>query len=144
MPSTGGASGDVIRGNSNMADQVWFDVIALATSKGGAGKSTLARGLAAHWLALGRRPALIDADPTGTLSYRYNPEGPLCRAPAPATELEVPLQVLVPARIREELGIMMARERGASLRSLILRGIRSLGIEVTDEEIKGKRGRRRA
>jgi hypothetical protein len=27
---------------------------------------------------------------------------------------------------------------------LILRGIRSLGIEVTDEEIKGKRGRRRA
>ena len=38
---------------------------------------------------------------------------------------------------------MMARERGASLRSLILRGIRSLGIEVTNEEIKGKRGRRR-
>ena len=62
----------------------------------------------------------------------------------PQAEPEVPLQVLVPARIREELGIMVARERGASLRSLILRGIRSLGIEVTDEEIKGKRGRRRA
>jgi chromosome partitioning protein len=64
-----------------MADQVWFDVIALATSKGGAGKSTLARGLAAHWLALGRKPALIDADPTGTLSNRYNPEGPLGAVP---------------------------------------------------------------
>ncbi len=57
-------------------------------------------------------------------------------------EPEVPLQVLVPAHIREELGIMMAKERGSSLRSLILRGIRSLGIEVTEEEIRGKRGRR--
>jgi hypothetical protein len=69
------------------------------------------------------------------------------RAVAPAIakdEPEVPLQVLVPAHIREELGIMVAKERGASLRSLILRGIRGLGIEVTEEEIKGKRGRRRA
>jgi hypothetical protein len=54
----------------------------------------------------------------------------------------VPLQVLVPAHIREELGIMVAKER-VSLRSLILRSVRSLGIEVTEEEIKGKRGRRR-
>ena len=58
-------------------------------------------------------------------------------------EPEVPLQVLVPAHIREELGIMVAKER-TSLRSLILRGVRSLGIEVTEEEIKGKRGRRRS
>ena len=57
-------------------------------------------------------------------------------------EPEVPLQVLVPAHIREELGIMVAKER-VSLRSLILRSVRSLGIEVTEEEIKGKRGRRR-
>ena len=60
----------------------------------------------------------------------------------PRDEPEVPLQVLVPARIREELGIMVAKE-GVSLRSLILRGVRSLGIEVTEEEIRGKRGRRR-
>jgi hypothetical protein len=58
-------------------------------------------------------------------------------------EPEVPLQVLIPAGVREQLGIMVARERGASLRSLILRAVRSLGVEVTDEEIKGKRGRRR-
>ena len=57
-------------------------------------------------------------------------------------EPEVPLQVLVPAHIREELGIMVAKER-VSLRSLILRSVRSLGIEVTEEEIRGKRGRRR-
>jgi hypothetical protein len=67
------------------------------------------------------------------------------RAETPAVlhEPEVPLQVLVPAHIREALGIMVAKER-VSLRSLILRGVKSLGIEVTEEEIKGKRGRRRA
>jgi hypothetical protein len=65
-------------------------------------------------------------------------------APAPALseEPEVPLQVLVPAHIREALGIMVAKER-RSLRSLILRAVRSLGIEVTEEEIKGKRGRKK-
>ena len=62
---------------------------------------------------------------------------------APRDEPEVPLQVLVPAHIREELGIMVAKQR-VSLRSLILRGVRSLGIEVTEEEIRGKRGRRRS
>jgi len=51
------------------------------------------------------------------------------------------LQVLVPEAIREQLGIMAARER-TSLRALILRAVRSLGIEVTEEEIKDKRGRR--
>lgn len=73
------------------------------------------------------------------------PEPALRRvAPAPAVsdEPEVPLQVLVPAHIREALGIMVAKER-ASLRSLILRAVRSLGIEVTEEEIKGKRGRKK-
>jgi hypothetical protein len=73
---------------------------------------------------------------------------PAPRRIAPAAvvreEPEVPLQVLIPGRIREELGIMMAKERGASLRSLILRAVRSLGIEVTEEEIRGKRGRKRA
>jgi hypothetical protein len=36
---------------------------------------------------------------------------------------------------------MVAKERGASLRSLILRVVRGLGIEVTEEEIRGKRDR---
>ena len=34
---------------------------------------------------------------------------------------------------------MSAKER-ASLRALMLRAVRSLGIEVTDEEIRDKRG----
>jgi hypothetical protein len=55
---------------------------------------------------------------------------------------EVPLQVLVPEHVREQLGIMAAKER-ASLRALILRAVRSLGIEVSEEEIRDKRGRRK-
>jgi hypothetical protein len=62
-------------------------------------------------------------------------------APAPASEPEVPLQVLIPTHIRTELAIMSATKR-QSLRALVLRAIRSLGVEVTDAEIEGKRGRR--
>lgn len=58
-----------------------YRVITLATSKGGAGKSTLARALAAHWLASNFRPALVDADPQRGLAERHNPEGPLGSIP---------------------------------------------------------------
>ena len=77
-----------------MVGSVWYDVIALATSKGGVGKSTLARGLAAHWFGLGRKPALIDADPTATLSKRYNPQGPLGTVPVIAEPEELVAQVI--------------------------------------------------
>jgi hypothetical protein len=53
----------------------------------------------------------------------------------------VPLQVLIPAGIRKQLALKAAEE-GQSLRALVLRAIRSLGITVTDAEIRGKRGRR--
>lgn len=56
-------------------------VITLFTPKGGAGKSTLARGLAAHWFLTGHKPALVDADPQRTLAARYNPEGPMKDVP---------------------------------------------------------------
>jgi hypothetical protein len=59
---------------------------------------------------------------------------------APAVDPEVPLQVLVPAGIRKQLALKAAEE-GQSLRALMLRAIRSLGITVTDADIKGKRGR---
>jgi hypothetical protein len=56
-------------------------------------------------------------------------------------ESEVPLQVLIPTSIRKQLAVKAAEE-GQSLRALVLRAIRSLGITVTDADIKGKRGRR--
>jgi hypothetical protein len=98
--------------------------------------------------------ALLQSVPPATARARDETPAPAAAKPQPTPrrsvpvavvkeEPEVPLQVLVPAHIREELGIMVAKER-VSLRALILRSIRSLGIEVTDEEIKGKRGRRRA
>ena len=62
----------------------WYDVITLATPKGGTGKSTLSRGLAAYWFGIGRKPALVDADPTETLAKRYNPAGPLGSVPVVA------------------------------------------------------------
>jgi hypothetical protein len=62
---------------------------------------------------------------------------------SPVSEPEVPLQVLIPASIRKQLALKAAEE-GKSLRALVLGAIRSLGITVTDADIKGKRGRRSA
>jgi len=62
--------------------------------------------------------------------------------PTPA-EPEVPLQVLIPAGIRKQLALKAAGE-GQSLRALVLQALRNLGIEVTEAEIKGKRGRKNA
>lgn len=61
--------------------------------------------------------------------------------PVAASEPEVPLQVLIPASVRKQLALQAAEE-GQSLRALVLRAIRSLGITVTDSQIRGKRGRR--
>ena len=61
----------------------------------------------------------------------------------PAVEPEVPLQVLVPKSIRKQLGLKAAEE-GESLRALVLRAFRGIGLTVTDEQIAGKRGRRDA
>jgi hypothetical protein len=67
---------------------------------------------------------------------------PVKATPAPpAKGREVPLQVLVPEHIRKQLGAM-ANDEHTSLRALVLRAVRSLGIEVSNEEIKDKRGRR--
>lgn len=54
-------------------------VLTLATSKGGVGKSTLARNLAAHWLNIGHKVAIIDADPQGSIIGRHDPEGALSK-----------------------------------------------------------------
>lgn len=42
-------------------------ILAVATLKGGSGKSTVASCLAVHWHRAGHRPALIDADPQRSL-----------------------------------------------------------------------------
>ena len=82
--------------------------------------------------------ALLSAVPPATA----RPAAPdVSAAPPTRGAKEVPLQVLIPEHVREELGVLAARER-ASLRALVLRAVRGLGIEVSDEEIRDKRGRR--
>lgn len=57
---------------------------------------------------------------------------------ASAADSEVPLQVNVPKRIRREL-LIMAADQNCSVRALILRGVRSLGIQIDDDELRDKR-----
>jgi len=95
--------------------------------------------------------ALLRSVPPATASAEAapspvpRPESAHERSSRPAmsagAEQEVPLQVLIPERVRKRLAVKAAEE-GRSLRALMLTAIRSLGIEVTDEEIKGKRGRK--
>ncbi len=54
------------------------------------------------------------------------------------TDTEVPLQVTVPKRIRREL-LMMAADQDCSVRALVLRSIRSLGIQVDEKQLRDKR-----
>ena len=54
-------------------------VIVLASGKGGVGKSTLARSLAAHWLSVGQTPAIVDADPQASIVSLHDTEGPMAK-----------------------------------------------------------------
>jgi hypothetical protein len=58
-------------------------------------------------------------------------------------EPEVPLQVLVPRHVRVQLDRMHADTR-KPLRALTLEALRAIGIEVSDEDIAGKRGKKKS
>jgi chromosome partitioning protein len=83
-----------------MAGSTWYNVIALATSKGGVAKTTLARSLAAYWFAIGHKPALIDADPEKRLFNRYNEKGPLGAVPVISEPEGLVAQVIEELRAR--------------------------------------------
>jgi hypothetical protein len=83
-------------------------------------------------------PALPTVRPE-SLTEMERPEGVVTKPPVP--EAEVPLQVLIPEHIRRQLAVKAAEE-GRSLRSLVLTALRGLGIDVSEADIKGKRGRR--
>jgi hypothetical protein len=55
---------------------------------------------------------------------------------------EVPLQVMVPESVRREVALMCAH-RGENIRTMVLRGLRAVGIRVSDSELTDRRGRRR-
>lgn len=55
---------------------------------------------------------------------------------------EVPIQVMVPEAIRRQVALMGA-DRGENIRTVVLRGLRAIGIDIPDSEFGDRRGRRR-
>lgn len=55
---------------------------------------------------------------------------------------EVPLQVMVPKSVRRQVALMCA-DRGENIRTMVLRGLRSVGVQVSESELTDRRGRRR-
>lgn len=96
---------------------------------------------------LGRVPSatVSSQPPDRSAPVPYAPEQPQTPAiaPAAAPETEVPLQVLIPWHVRIQLDRMHAETR-KPLRALTLEALRAIGIEVSDEDIAGKRGRKKS
>jgi hypothetical protein len=83
--------------------------------------------------------SLLRKTPPATVTEaaaRPQPEPAAPIVSVPAGSKEVQLHVLVPAHVRKQVDIMGAQE-GLSLRTLALRGSREIGIQVSDEEIRG-------
>lgn len=55
---------------------------------------------------------------------------------------EVPLQVTVPPRIKQLIDLL-AVNSGKTKRALVLEGLRTMGLAITDEEVAGRRGTKR-
>jgi hypothetical protein len=69
--------------------------------------------------------------------------GRALRSPASGPSVkEVPLQIMVPESVRRQVAMLCA-DRGENIRTMVLRGLRSVGIQVSDSELTDRRGRRR-
>jgi hypothetical protein len=55
---------------------------------------------------------------------------------------EVPLQIMVPESVRRQVALLCA-DRGENIRTMVLRGLRAVGIQIPDSELTDRRGRRR-
>ena len=88
--------------------------------------------------------SLMDAVPPALVAEAAPPlplSRPAARPAPPTQDREVPLQITIPRRIRRQLD-RLAFEREETLRAVILRAVRSLGVEVSDDDLKDRRGRR--
>ena len=95
--------------------------------------------------------SLMDAVPPALVAADTVPPPPLARSVAPlapaatpaAQDQEVPLQITIPKRVRRQLD-RLAFESEETLRAVILRAVRSFGVEVSDDDLKDRRGRRQS
>jgi hypothetical protein len=86
--------------------------------------------------------SLLRKTPPATVAAESRTKPEPIQAAAPEVSREVQLHVLVPAHVRKQVDIMGAYE-GLSLRTLVLRGLREIGIQISDEEIRGGHKRER-
>ena len=54
----------------------------------------------------------------------------------------MPIQIMVPESVRRQVA-MMSAERGQSIRIIVLRALRGIGISIEDSELVDRRGRQR-
>jgi hypothetical protein len=54
---------------------------------------------------------------------------------------EVPIQVMVPEAVRRQVA-HLGVDRGENIRTVVLRGLRAIGIEIPESELTDRRGRR--
>jgi hypothetical protein len=96
--------------------------------------------------------ALLGRVPSATVSGQpprrpapvpYAPEQPRTPAIAPAAPLAAAEEPEVPRHVRIQLDRIHAETR-KPLRALTLEALRAIGIEVSDEDIAGKRGRKKS
>jgi chromosome partitioning protein len=114
-------------------------VITLLTPKGGTGKSTLARSLAGHWMSVGHKPALVDADPQQTLAGSYNPDGPMGGIPIVAEPEERVAEVIEELRHKHRPVIVDTagfRNRTA-VRALIETDLVIIPLKPAREDLEG-------
>lgn len=67
---------------------------------------------------------------------------PASRSKLEHTEREVPIQIMVSETVRRQVALMGA-DRGENIRTVVLRGLRAIGISIPDSELADRRGRRR-
>ena len=67
---------------------------------------------------------------------------PASRGEREHVEREVPIQVMVPENVRRQVALMGV-DRGENIRTVVLRGLRAIGIDIPDSELADRRGRRR-
>lgn len=83
-------------------------------------------------------PATVQDDEPAAAEPAPAPVPPSAPPLKKAAEPEVPIQVKIPESIRKQL-YHLSVEEGVSLRTLMLRAIQSLGIEVPQDELNSRR-----
>lgn len=57
-------------------------------------------------------------------------------------EREVAIQVMVPPAVHKQVALMSVQQ-GENMRTFVLRGLKAIGVDIPDEELVDRRGRRK-